>query len=352
MGIGGFLLSSRKADYFCAAGLAMMKKFTGGILLSLAILGSSCQKRAEIAVTLPESFEGKQIELISYCDSVVLLADTVRDGNVRFSLTENDSLQFPLLTQLMVDGRARGFYVVEPGVAKLDSTRRVYGTPLNEKMSSLLARMDSADNVSMTAYVAEAEDIYNENKENVLAPYFGIEWLKYADPTKVDSLLKEAPAELRDSRRAKYYINFANLRAATSPGKQYVDFAGENADGKKVMLSQYIQPGKYTVVDFMASWCPYCIKDFPHVADLYKQYRDKGLNVVSVAVRDKPEDTAEAVRHYGLIWDVIYNTQKTPYDIYGFSGIPHYMLIDKDGKIVMRGETFSAIADAVKQLME
>ncbi|MDE5773956.1 MAG: TlpA family protein disulfide reductase [Muribaculaceae bacterium] len=325
----------------------MIKKLIGGLCVSLAMIGTGCQRQAEIEVSLPDSFEGKQIELISFCDSVVLSGDTVRNGKVHFSISESDSVQYPLLAQLMVDGRARGFYVIEPGKASLDSTRRVYGTPLNDKMSELMARMDSADALGMTAYVNEAEKIYNENKDNVLASYFGIEWLKYADPVKVDSLLQSAPESLRKSRRAHYYINFAALRAATSPGKMYVDFAGEDAYGHPVRFSDYIHPGQYTLVDFMASWCPYCIKDFPVISDLYSQYKDKGLNVVSVAVRDKPEDTAVAVKHHGLVWDVVYNTQKVPYDIYGFSGIPHYMLIGPDGKIIMRGETLSTIVDKV-----
>ncbi|MDE6294586.1 MAG: TlpA family protein disulfide reductase [Muribaculaceae bacterium] len=326
----------------------MKKLLWRGLALSLAFIGLACQRQAEISVDLPESFEGKQIDIVSFCDSTVLSSGTVENGRVHFSFSESDSLKFPLLSQLMVDGRARGFYVIEPGKATLDSTRRVHGTPLNEKMSQLLARMDSADNLGMTVYVDEAEKVYNENKENVLASYFGIEWLKYAEPGRVDSLLNTLPGDWSKSRRAAYYINFAKLRAATSPGRRFADFAGEDASGKSVNFSQYVVPGHYTLVDFMASWCPYCIKDFPEVANLYNEYHDKGLNVVSVAVRDKPEDTAAAVRRHGLVWDVMYNTQKVPYDIYGFSGIPHYMLISPDGTIVVRGETFATIAETIR----
>ena len=40
-----------------------------------------------------------------------------------------------------------------------------------------------------------------------------------------------------------------------------------------------------------------------------------------------PEDTKAMVKKRDISWPVLYNTQKVPYDIYGFTGIPHLMLI-------------------------
>lgn len=83
-------------------------------------------------------------------------------------------------------------------------------------------------------------------------------------------------------------------------------------------LSSYVKPGKYTLVDFWASWCPYCIKELPDMKQLYADYADKGFEIVGVAVRDKTDDTAAMVAKHELTWPVIYNTQRVPYDIYGF----------------------------------
>lgn len=325
----------------------MIKRIFGGLLLTLSLVAGGCREKSTISINLPERFDGKQIELISFEDSVVLAGATVKDGHAEFVTEESDSVQLPLLAQLVVDGRVRGFYVIEPGAATLDSTKMVKGTPLNDRMSSLMERMNEADAKGMDEYVAEAEKIYNENRDNVLGSYFGIEWIKYADPTRVDSLLKTAPASLSECRRARYYINFARLRAQTAPGRPYVDFPGEDASGKPMQFSQTVRPGKFTLVDFMASWCPYCVKDFPALEELYSRYADKGLQIVSVAVRDKPEDTAAAVKRHGIKWDVVYNAQKRPYDIYGFSGIPHYMLIGPDGRIIARSETLSKVAGKI-----
>lgn len=233
-------------------------------LLALAVMGGACEKKSSISISMPERFEGKTIELISFEDSVPLASTVITNGQASFETVENDSVQFPLLAQLVVDGRVKGFYVIEPGKARLDSTDVATGTPLNDRLGQLMARLDSADATGdMDFYVLTAEKIYNENKENTLGSYFGIEWLKYADPAKVDSMMKEAPQHLRDSRRASHYLYFARLRAKTSPGQPYIDFAGEDAKGNVVNLSKYVNRDGYTLVDFMASWCPYCIKDMP-----------------------------------------------------------------------------------------
>ena len=143
------------------------------------------------------------------------------------------------------------------------------------------------------------------------------------------------------------------LRAKTAPGQKYADFGGKDAAGNDVTLGKYIEPGKYTLVDFMASWCPYCIKDMPELKAMRGRYAEKGFGIVSVAVRDTPEATAGAVEKHGIDWNVVYDAQKRPYDLYGFSGIPHYMLIGPDGKtIVARSGSLKDISAMLPGLLE
>lgn len=324
-------------------------------ILPIALLGmlamATCgKKEASLDIAMSDKYEGKKVELVAYEDSVVLSEGVVENGKVSFVTAESDSLNFPVLACVNIDGRTRAFYVIEEGKATLvaDSMKVADGTALNRKLSTLMLRLDSVEQLDdMNLYTDFCEKIYNENKENTLGSYFGVEWLKFANPSKVDSLLAKAPAHLRDSRRASGYIRYARLRAATAPGKLYSDFEAEDADGKPLKLSSLIVPGKYTLVDFMASWCRYCIKDFKKIAEVEKEYGPKGLNVVSVAVRDTPENTREAVSKHNMTWPVLYNAARRPYEIYGFSGIPHYMLIGPDGKIIARSESLKNVISAL-----
>ncbi len=312
-----------------------------------------CQKQSKVEMTFSERYEGKTVELMSFGDSTLIASAVITDGKASFVSEENDSIRFPLFTQIAVDGRIRAYYIMEEGTAQLcDSMSVPSGTPLNDKFSSMLSTLDSIENLDdMALYLDYAEKAYNENKSTPIGEYFGVEWLKYAEPQKVDSFLNLAPAGFRDTRRVKHYEEFARHRALTSSGMKYTDFNGENEKGRVIKFSSAVEPGKYTLVDFWASWCPYCIKELPDMQQLYADYHDKGLNIVGVAVRDKPEDTAAMVEKHSLPWTIIYNTQRVPYDIYGFSGIPHHMLIDPDGVIVSRGESVEQIRARMESLL-
>ena len=332
-------------------GIYIMRHYIAAAAAALLLLaGTGCRKEAKLEMNFPDKFEGKEVELISFEDSVTVARAIVTEGKA--SVVLPDSIQLPVLTLLTIEGRTRGYYVAEPGTAVLkDSMRVASGTPLNERFASLMHSMDSVENLDdMKLYVDFAERQYNANRDTPFGNYFGVEWIMYADPERVDSMLKTAPAELRDSRRAQRYIQFANLRKATAPGKPYADFKGEDAGGRTISLSDYVKPGKYTLVDFWASWCPYCIKELPEMKTLYAEMKDKGVEIVGVAVRDTPEDTRAAVKKYGLEWPVVYNTGRTPYDIYGFSGIPHHILIGPDGKIISRGESIEAIRKTLESI--
>lgn len=300
----------------------------------------SCgRKESRLEASFPEKFEGKKVELVAFRDSSILLSDTVRDGKVVFDNSEILSDE-PLLAELMIEGRVKAFAIIEPGKAIIaDSTAVAQGTPLNNRFFALMQQLDSVENLDdMDQYVVFAEKKYNENKDNVIGDYLGLEIIKFGNPAKVDSFLNVASRALVESRKAERYIRFANLRKATSPGHKYVDFTAGQGKNRRTFGS-FITPGKYTLVDFWASWCPYCIKELPELKQLYADYSAKGLNIVGVAVRDQVADTRTAVAKHQIPWSVMYDTQRIPYDIYGFTGIPHLMLIGPDGTIISRGET-------------
>lgn len=329
--------------------MKLLKPIYTLVLCSLLLGG--CRQEANLEISLSPKFDGKDIELVSFADSTLITTARLENGCAAFTINESDSLKFPFFAQLQVDGRTRAYYIIENGDALItDSTSVATGTPLNDRFSRLLASLDSVEALDdMERYISFSEEKYNENRDNVFGQYFAIEWVKYADPAKVDSMLLHIDDKLARSRRMQHYRNFARHRAETAPGRHYVDFEGENAYGKPITLSSLVTPGEYTLVDFWASWCPYCIKDLPQLVSIYEDLHAKGVNVVGVAVRDKPFDTKAMVKKQSLPYPVLYNTQRIPYDIYGFSGIPHLMLIGPDGTIISRGISVSQAREYLEE---
>ncbi len=327
-----------------------MKKQLASIFFGVALILTGCAGKPKLTVSLPDKFEGQEVELTNFLDSAKIASGVFSNGSLQIDADVDE----PVFAAVMVDGRTRAFYVAEPGNAVLnDSTSAATGTPLNDRFASLIATLDSIENLDdMPLYLDFVEQKYNENKDNPIGSYFGIEWLKYAPIEKADSMLALAPEVLKNSPKTEHYLRFARLRAATSPGKQFTDFEGETADGKPLAFSSLVKPGVYTLVDFWASWCPYCIKELPELASLREKWGGKGFEIVGVAVRDTPEDTKGAINKHNITWPVLFNTQRKPYEIYGFSGIPHHILIGPDGKIVSRGETPAQIDTYLGKVLE
>ncbi|MBQ2522413.1 MAG: TlpA family protein disulfide reductase [Bacteroidales bacterium] len=145
----------------------------------------------------------------------------------------------------------------------------------------------------------------------------------------------------------------ARAKLATAPGAMFVDFAvvEDPAKGDTVRLSDFVGKGKYILADFWASWCGPCKREIPNIKSVYEKYKGKDFDVLSIAVWDKPEDTAAAAKEHGVVWSQIVNTDRVATDAYGIKGIPHIILFGPDGVIVARDLRGEEIEKAVAKAL-
>lgn len=109
------------------------------------------------------------------------------------------------------------------------------------------------------------------------------------------------------------------------------NFTLNDINGRPLSLSDL--RGKWVILDFWGSWCPWCIKGFPALKDAYKEYDGK-VEILGIDCRDSQEVWKEAVKKYELPWLQVYNPGDNKLlEEYQIQGFPTKFIIDPEGNI-------------------
>jgi peroxiredoxin len=105
-------------------------------------------------------------------------------------------------------------------------------------------------------------------------------------------------------------------------------------EGKPIVLDEL--RGKVVLVNFWATSCPGCIKEMPGMVETYNQYKDRGFEIVAVAMRyDPPNYVANFVRTRQLPFPVALDVEGAHARAFGNVQLtPTSFIIGKDGRIL------------------
>ena len=156
---------------------------------------------------------------------------------------------------------------------------------------------------------------------------------------------------LREMPLGKEMQGAIDIALRTEVGAIAPDFEKVDKDGNTIRLSDY--RGKYVLLDFWGSWCSPCRDSHPHLKEIEAKYRDKGLVVINIATENGSkarEIWLQAIEEDGMTWTQILNNEgKDKCDVvkdYAITAFPTKVLIDGDGKIVVRAVGESEPIDA------
>lgn len=128
----------------------------------------------------------------------------------------------------------------------------------------------------------------------------------------------------------------------------------ESPEDKEIRLSSL--KGKLVLIDFWASWCGPCRKENPNVVKLYNKYKDKGFTIYSVSLDTDRASWVSAIEQDGLVWpnhvSDLLGWKSHLVKMYKIQGIPHTVLVGKDGNIIAEGLRGEALEKKVAEILK
>ena len=198
------------------------------------------------------------------------------------------------------------------------------------------------------------EDFVKEHPASYVTPIIlsGIQYGKEADELEalvngLDPKIQEVPSivELKEK--------IEQLKAV-AVGQIAPDFTQNDTEGNPVKFSDVYSQYELTLLDFWASWCGPCRQENPNVVAVFNDFKDKGFTVFGVSLDRDKEAWLKGIADDGLTWTQVSDLaywNNTVAKTYAVSGIPHSILVGKDGKIIAKNKRGDELREAVQEYL-
>lgn len=135
----------------------------------------------------------------------------------------------------------------------------------------------------------------------------------------------------------------------SAPGRISPDFKAVDMKGNQRRLADF--RGKYVYIDLWATWCLPCRRELPYLAELEKKFSNRNIFFVSLSIDKNKEDWEAFVKSNEMTGEQLYiGDQNSFLKAYRVDGIPRFILLDKEGKIIDNNMTRPSSKDTAEML--
>ncbi len=362
----------------------------GILIVSLLLSMYTSAQQATVTGVVPQEFFGKSIKLtlINYetrNDKVVQEANISQHG--KFTLIIK--LKEPEIYDLSVDNSSLVQVLAKPGdkihlnitkdniqVSGSKETQYLIDYEANRKkvFNKYLKRTYDSSEVAVKSGDKEKIEYWNvehekasENYKAELAqwvqqPFFinslaavhhSIRWNPETDTALMNQMVSIYQQKYPRYDLTRQLVNKVNATKRIALGAIAPGFISADTAGNKIDLKSY--RGKYTLVEFWASWCAPCREESPTLVRLYNEYKDKGFTIFSVSIDKNTTSWKNAIHQDGYTWGNVcdLNGYGGPTAaLYTVTAIPNSFLLDKNGRIIAKNLRGKNLESKLAELMK
>lgn len=177
---------------------------------------------------------------------------------------------------------------------------------------------------------------------------------KDISPAEASVISSTFSPKLTASQSSNNLQNMINSMKKADIGGAAPNFIAPTPNGDMLSLSDVL--GKYTIIDFWASWCRPCRRENPNVVKVYNKYHDKGLNIISVSLdkEGQKDRWIKAIEDDKLTWHHVSNLKFWSDPIaktYNVRSIPATFLLDENGNIIAKNLRGEALESKIASLL-
>lgn len=124
------------------------------------------------------------------------------------------------------------------------------------------------------------------------------------------------------------------------------EFTLNSINNVKISLADYKNKTPVLVV-FWATWCPFCVEEIPELNKMADEYKDK-INILAIDVKEDIKKVSEFAKRKNIKYTVLLDPNGEITGKYEIIGIPTNILIDKEGKILYKGNSLEECLKLIK----
>ena len=132
-----------------------------------------------------------------------------------------------------------------------------------------------------------------------------------------------------DVQQGKVAASALKADSGEMVGKPVPAFEAKDSEGKQINTANW--KGKVTLINFFASWCGPCKKEFPELVTLFKSNKDKGFQVVSIGVDREAARSVEFAKGFEPPWGIVADEESELMGRFNVYSMPATFLIDRQG---------------------